>query len=131
MKNYCCIICWFFAKFRFVSLPFEKIIFAKKCETLAIPLFFCQEKGYILVISFINLARLASTFHASLIRGRIYRIWASVKKWLAPLKKCIQCFMIYAGAKLKPVFGGFETRLKFIKFGRRQKLDIVVNRTHH
>ena len=32
-------------------------------------------------------------------------------------KKCIQFFNMYAGAQLKPVFGGFETRLKFFKFG--------------
>ena len=30
---------------------------------------------------------------------------------------CIQLFYIKAGAQLKPVLGGFETRLKFIKFG--------------
>ena len=30
---------------------------------------------------------------------------------------CIQCFKIYAGVQLKPVFVGFETRFKFIKFG--------------
>ena len=30
---------------------------------------------------------------------------------------CIQLFKIQAGTQLKPVFGGFETRLKFIKFG--------------
>ena len=29
----------------------------------------------------------------------------------------IQCFKVLAGAQLKPVFVGFETRLKFIKFG--------------
>ena len=30
----------------------------------------------------------------------------------------IQCFKIKAGAQLKPAFGKFETRLKFIKFGQ-------------
>ena len=30
---------------------------------------------------------------------------------------CIQCFKIWVGVQLKPVFGGFKTRLKFIKFG--------------
>ena len=32
-------------------------------------------------------------------------------------KNCITFLKIYAGAKLKPVFGGFKPRLKFIKFG--------------
>ncbi len=35
---------------------------------------------------------------------------------------CIQCFKIYAGAQFKPVFGGFETQLKFIKFGLWYKI---------
>ena len=33
------------------------------------------------------------------------------------IQYCIQCFKIQAGPQLKPVFGGFEMRLKFIKFG--------------
>ena len=33
----------------------------------------------------------------------------------------IQYFKIFAGTQLKPVFGGFKTRLKFIKFGHRLK----------
>ena len=33
----------------------------------------------------------------------------------------IQCFKIKAGAQLKPAFGKFKTRLKFIKFGLRHK----------
>ena len=36
-------------------------------------------------------------------------------------KNCIQYFKILAGALLKPIFGGFKTRLKFIKFGHRLK----------
>ena len=33
----------------------------------------------------------------------------------------LKLYLIFqdAGAQLKPVFGGFETRLKFIKFGHR------------
>ena len=34
--------------------------------------------------------------------------------------KLYYSFKISAGAQLKPVFGGFETRFKFIKFGLRQ-----------
>ena len=34
-------------------------------------------------------------------------------------KNCIIFFKIYAGAHLKLVLRGFETRLKFIKFGHR------------
>ncbi len=33
-------------------------------------------------------------------------------------KNCFKFFKIYAGAQLEPVFGGFETRLKFIKSRR-------------
>ena len=33
--------------------------------------------------------------------------------------KLYYSFKISAGAQLKPVFGGFETRFKFIKFGLR------------
>ena len=36
---------------------------------------------------------------------------------MVPLKLVLQFFKIYAGAQLKPVFGVFLTRLKFIKFG--------------
>ena len=38
---------------------------------------------------------------------------------------CIQFLKIQAGAQLKPVFGGFETRLKFFKFGLRSVLWVV------
>ena len=32
-------------------------------------------------------------------------------------QNCVQCFKILAGAQLKPVFGGFDTRLNLVKFG--------------
>ena len=57
-----------------------------------------------------------------LIRGRIYRIRL---KFETRLKydwfrlKLYSIFQYLAGAHLKPVFGRFETRLKFIKFGLR------------
>ena len=34
-------------------------------------------------------------------------------------RNCIQCFKIWAGAQLEPVFGGSATRFKFFKLGLR------------
>ena len=38
------------------------------------------------------------------------------KNMVGSTLNCIQCFRTLAVAQLKPVYGGFETRLKFIKF---------------
>ena len=48
-------------------------------------------------------------------RGRNKRIRAA-QIWLVPLKIVFNVSR-FVSAQLKPVFGGFETRLKFIKFG--------------
>ena len=43
----------------------------------------------------------------------------------------IQCFKIQAGAQLKPVFGGFEMRLKFINFGlRSENFCVVISKSY-
>ena len=42
-------------------------------------------------------------------------------------KNCIKFFKIEAGAQLKPVFGGFETRLKLFKFGHSLNKIFICN----
>ena len=46
-----------------------------------------------------------------------------------PTKNCIQFFKIYTGAQLKPVFGGFKPRLKFIKFEHSLTIFPYASRT--
>ena len=44
---------------------------------------------------------------------------------LGSTKNSIQFSISIFGAKLKPVFGGFKPRLKFIKFGHWLKMVVV------
>ena len=47
-------------------------------------------------------------------------------------RNCIQCFEIWAGAQLEPVFGGLVSRFKFFKFGLSIIYLIkILNRVYH
>ncbi len=79
--------------------------------------------GHVNVISSDPLASMICTVHNGTLvsprsncisRGRIKKIWAAAPNWLLPHKIV---FKVQACTQLKSGFGGFETRLKFIKLG--------------
>ena len=79
--------------------------------------------GHVNVISSDPLASMICTVHNGTLvsprsncisRGRIKKIWAAAQNWLLPHKIV---FKVQACTQLKSGFGGFETRLKFIKLG--------------
>ena len=64
--------------------------------------------------SIVNLVRLISTYNVGTVKFEDCIRWLDPAQiWLVPL------IIVFNVSRFKPVFGRFETRLKFIKFGLR------------